>query len=54
MDEAFKRGYETADLLSNPYPENSVEARRFVDGWVAGRKWYSPQVVSQTAMDCDG
>lgn len=38
-DDPYARGYHTADLLSNPYPDNSTEARRFVDGWVDGRKW---------------
>lgn len=35
----YERGYATADLLSNPYPADSIEFRRFVDGWVDGRKW---------------
>lgn len=37
--EAYERGKATADILSNPYLDGSVEARRFVDGWVDGRKW---------------
>ena len=41
--DAFQLGFKTADLLSNPYPDGSNEARLFVDGWVAGRKWEKSQ-----------
>lgn len=37
-DEAFKRGYDDemagVSWLANPYPENTTEARRWVDGKV--------------------
>ena len=36
---AYEKGLEAKDLAANPYPDNTNEARRFVDGWLDGRKW---------------
>ena len=43
MVDAFLLGFITGNILDNPYQGETDDARRFVDGWVAGFKEYGPR-----------
>ena len=42
-EKAFLLGFQGGSIYSNPFPDESDEARVWVDGWVAGFQEYGPR-----------